>query len=257
MKRSLFTALFATLLVMAFSITAFADLTVEQIVEKSLDREKGKNKTSQVAMEIVKGSSRRVKTFKQFVLHTPAGSRKLIRFEKPASILGTAFLSWENKTKDDDQWLYLPSRKAVRRVAGSDKSSSFMGSDLTYEDMGEQQASDRTHKLVDDTTFEGRAVWVVESTAKPEMKTGYHVAKSWIDKETFIAIKMEVFDKSGKLIKTMVIKKWEKVDGVWTVNKLIVTPTDGKTVTTLNISNAKFDIELSESKFTKEALKAF
>jgi len=245
------------LLTLAFAIPAAAELSVERIVAKSLDREKGKNKTSDVSMVISKGSSKRVKVFKQFVIHTPKGSRKLIRFTKPASIKGTGFLSWENKTGDDGQWLYLPSRKSTRRIASSDKSSSFMGSDLTYEDMGELQASDRTHKLIEETTFEGRAVWVIASTAKPEFETGYHMAKSWIDKETFIAVKMEVFDKNEKLIKTMIITKWEKVDGVWTVNKLVVTPEKGKTITTLNISNARFDVELSESKFTKDSLKTF
>ena len=257
MARNLPKIMLLTALCLAMAVPALAELSAQKIVSNSMDREKGKNKIVEMEMIIQKGSSQKVRVFSQWQLETDKGSKKMIRFTAPAQMKGTAFLSWENKDRDDDQWLFMASRKQVRRIASSDKTAAFLGSDLTYEDMGELKVDERTHKILDTPTLNGRKCWLIESVAKPETKSGYASAKTYFDQETFIPLKMETFDQNGKPIKDIVCEEYKNVDGVWTMIKVVVTPASKMTSTTLLIKSVKYDVDLPAAKFNKESLSKY
>ena len=145
MIRRLFTLFLSMTVLALFAIPAMAELSVEEIVYKANNRELGKNKIAEIEMIIERGSKQKIRSFTQWQLASTKakGAKKMIRFIKPANLKGTGFLTWENKDRDDDQWLYMSSKKLLRRIASGDKTGAFMGSDLTYEDMGVMKVDDR------------------------------------------------------------------------------------------------------------------
>ena len=259
MIRRLFTLFLSMTVLALFAIPAMAELSVEEIVYKANNRELGKNKIAEIEMIIERGSKQKIRSFSQWQLASTKakGAKKMIRFIKPANLKGTGFLTWENKDRDDDQWLYMSSKKLLRRIASGDKTGAFMGSDLTYEDMGVMKVDDRDHKILDTPTVNGRECWLVESTLKQGIKSAYYLAKTLIDQKTFIALKMEMFDSKGKLIKSIEVKDYKEVDGVWTMMETVVTPNNKKGSTTLKTISVSYGMNLPDSKFKKESLKAF
>lgn len=259
MIRRLFTIVLSMAVLALFALPALAEMSAEEIVEKANNRELGKNKIAEIEMTIQRGSSQKVRGFTQWQLASTKtqNAKKMIQFTKPANLKGTGFLTWENKDRDDDQWLYMSSKKMTRRIASSDKTGAFIGSDLTYEDMGVQKVTDRDNKILDTPTVDGRKCWLIESKLKEGKKSAYQNAKTVIDQETFIALKMEMFDSKGKLIKTIQVKDFKQVDGVWTMMEIVVTPENKKGSTTLKTTSVSYGMNMSNSKFKKESLKAF
>jgi len=80
------------------------------------------------------------------------GDRILVRFTYPNDIKGTAFLVWEHPNADDERFLYLPALGRVRRIAGGEKQESFIGSDLSYEDIGGRELADYTYSFTDSSS---------------------------------------------------------------------------------------------------------
>ncbi len=143
-------------------------------------------------------------------------SRSLIIFHSPASVKNTRFLSLENKGRDNDQWIYLPALKRVRRIAASEGDKPFMGTDLTYNDMGARNIDDDIHTLTGEKTLGGRKCYVVTSVPKTPGTSQYSKRISWIDTERMIPLRMELYDTEGKLIKIMLMKNIKKIQGEWT-----------------------------------------
>lgn len=136
-------------------------------------------------------------------------------FESPPDVKGTGFLSWSyvDEDKDDDQWLYLPALRKVRRIAASNKGDSFMGSDFTYDDMGERKVEEDNHTLLKSENLKDTDCYVVESVPK---KKGYIYSKkiTWVYKANLIPIKVDYYDRKGRFLKTLETE-WQKVGGIW------------------------------------------
>lgn len=131
---------------------------------------------------------------------------------------GIKFLQKENKGKDDDKWIYMPSLKTTRRVNSSEGSKSFTGTDATYDDMSTRELDDDTHEFVGSgsETKNGYDCWVIKST--PTDKTigdaQYAYRIQWIDKKTYTPIYAEMYDKKdGSLVKTLTVNKLENIQG--------------------------------------------
>jgi hypothetical protein len=138
-------------------------------------------------------------------------------FDSPADIRGTAFLTWEHDdpAKEDDKWLYMPALKKVRRISGSSKKEYFMGSDFTYDDMGDRNVDEDIHTLRGEESVNGHDCWKIESVpVDPEdAYTHKHV---YVDKAVHIVVKAEYFDKDG-LLKVYQAFDVQQKDGFWTV----------------------------------------
>lgn len=257
MKKSVLIFALMVVLLFVFSIPSFAELTAEQIVDKSLNRDAGHNKIVEMEMILSKKSSQKKRAFTQWQFVAKSGTKKLIRFTEPAQMKGTAFLSYENKDRDDDQWLYMASRKSNRRIASSKKTGSFVGSDLTYEDLSVQKASDRNHAIVATPLLNGKQTWLIESTIKPGKSTGYEKTRTWVQQDNFVALKIEMYDKKGKLLKVMECKDAKQIDGIWTIMEIKMTTQGADTSTALNIKSIKYDVEVDEAMFSKDAMGEF
>src|SRR3990167_4027193 len=129
------------------------------------------------------------------------GDKTLMVFLSPKDQKGTALLTYQHDERDDDQWLYLPALKRVKKIASSKKSGPFMGSEFSFEDIGGQALEEYTYKYLRDEQYEGQDCFVVERfpTDKP---SGYTKVVTWIYKEHYRTLKADFFDRKNSHLKT-------------------------------------------------------
>jgi hypothetical protein len=190
------------------------------LAQKVYDRDVGKDSQAEVEMLLIdKTGKKSFRTFSMFVKDYGETSKSYTRFNSPASIEGTAFLSWGNKGADDDQFLYLPALQRVRRIVSSQKTSRFVNTDYTYEDMQAREVDEDSHRLVKEEKYEKDDCWVLESIPKDLENTQYGKRISWIMKDSYLPLKTEYYDKNDKLLKIFTARELKQVDGIWTITE--------------------------------------
>lgn len=256
--------LLKTLLTTTLTLTSLFALTGQEIAQKAHDRDDGDNATAKMKMILMdKNENQRIRELKTFTKDKGEDKLKLMFFLSPADVKNTAFLTYdyEDSNKDDDQWLYLPELQKVKRIASSDKSSSFMGSDFTYSDMTSRNVEDYTYKIMKEPVVKGHKTWQMLVTPKSQKvidETGYTKSIVFIRQDNFVVIQALNYVKAGKKLKYMMVNRLELIDGIWTVLEMqMVTKKGKKTLhkTVLDFSDYKYNQELDESLFTTRTLK--
>ena len=143
--------------------------------------------------------------------------RSVIVFHRPASVQNTRFLVIENGDRDDDQWIFLPALKRVRRIAASEGGDSFMGTEFSYDDLKSRDIDDYDHRYLRDERAAGYDCRVVESVPKAGTGSQYGRILHWVtaDEEIAADVRMELYDEEGTLIKLFQVQELEKIDGYW------------------------------------------
>ena len=142
-------------------------------------------------------------------------TKRLSFFDNPGDVKGTAFLSFTHKTDDDDQWLYLPALKRVKRISSSNKAGAFMNSEFAYEDISSQEVEKYTYEFLRDDEFEGTPVYVNKSDPV-DPDSGYSKLEVWVDKDRYIPLKIDFYNRGEELKKTLVFKDYEQyLDQYW------------------------------------------
>lgn len=241
-----------------FSVTASVAFAQDAraIVEASRDRLDADTVSTRSRMVIAaKGGATSERLIDQYSSDSPKGNRTIIVFQKPASVAGTRFLTMENKGGDDDRWIFLPSLGKVRRIASAEGSGSFMGTDLSYDDISsaDRDASLDAHSYLREETLDGKACHVIES--KPiDPKYQYLKMVSWIDAKTLVAWKIELYDRKGELVKLLEVVEVKDVQSRVTPVKTRMTTVAAKTSTTINVDIIKYDDKIPEGVFTVDYL---
>ncbi len=183
------------------------------------------------------------------------GDKSLSIFDTPADIKGTAMLTFSHKLAPDDQWLYLPALKRVKRISSRNKSGPFMGSEFAFEDLGSQETEKFKYKYLRDEIIDGKDCFVVERF--PQYKySGYKRQEAWYDKKEYRLIKIVFYDRKNSLLKTLDYSNYQKyLDKHWRAGKMHVQNHQTNKSTTLLWKNYKFKIGLSDRDFNKNALK--
>jgi hypothetical protein len=182
--------------------------------------------------------------------------KTIMFFQEPADVKGTGFLTWDynEDDKDDDRWLYLPAMKKNRRISGtSAKKEYFMGSDFTYDDMGNRDVDSDSHKLLREEKINGVDCWVIESTPK-DGDEQYSKQIGWIRKDNFIAVKVEYFDKQGALMKVLEVDGVKKIDGFWTATSMTMNNLQREHKTIISIESMEYNMPLDDNLFTVNSL---
>jgi outer membrane lipoprotein-sorting protein len=184
------------------------------------------------------------------------GDKSLTIFDNPRDVKGTAFLNYTHKTGDDDQWLYLPALKRVKRISSRNKSGSFMGSEFSYEDIASQEVEKYTYRWLRDEIYDTKECFVVEYYPVDKKNSGYTRQVTWLDKKEYRPWKVEYFDRKGSHLKTLKFSGYRKyIDKFWRADILyMVNPQNGKS-TTLEFRDYKFQTGLKGGDFNKNALK--
>ena len=183
------------------------------------------------------------------------GDKSLSIFDEPADVKGTTSLTWSHSNKPDEQWLYLPALKRVKRISSKNKSGPFMGSEFAFEDIGSQEVDKYTYKYLRDEDYNSAATFVVERYPT-DKNSGYTKQVVWIEQDRYLALKIEFYDRKGSLLKTLESSDYSQyLNKFWRPAKLeMVNHQSGKS-TTLEFTNYEFQTGLRSSDFSKNALK--
>lgn len=184
------------------------------------------------------------------------GDKSMIVFDQPKDVSGTALLTWTHKSADDDRWLYLPAVKRVKRIASSNKSGPFMGSEFAYEDLGSQEPEKYTYKYLRDEDLGGQKVFVTERYPK-DKDSGYTRQVIWMDQAEYRPLKIEFYDRKQSLLKTLVLADYQQYLGkYWRPGKLDMSNHQTGKSTTLLFKDWKFRNGYKERDFEQTALQS-
>ncbi|MFC4700171.1 outer membrane lipoprotein-sorting protein [Glaciecola siphonariae] len=183
------------------------------------------------------------------------GDKALTIFDEPRDIAGTAFLSFSNIEGPDDQWIFLPAVKRVKRIATRNKSGPFMGSEFAFEDMTSFEIEKFEFNYLRDETFKGMDMFVVEQ--RPTDKySGYSKQIVWVDKEHYRAFQIEFYDRKDALLKILTMDEYKQYDGkYWRADRADMDNYQTGKSTTLLIEDIRFKEGLDEKDFDKNALR--
>ena len=183
------------------------------------------------------------------------GDKTLSIFDSPLDVKGTAFLSFTHATRPDEQWLYLPALKRVKRISSNNKSGPFMGSEFAYEDLTSPEVAKYTYRFVREESIDGRPAFVIERL--PAYKhSGYTRLLTWLDKAMYQPLKVEFYDRKKALLKTLSVSDYQQFeDKFWRpAHMSMVNHQTGKS-TELYWSDYRFHTGLSTRDFDRHSLK--
>lgn len=182
------------------------------------------------------------------------GDKSLSVFNEPADVKGTKSLTHSHGLEPDDQWLFLPALKRVKRISSKNKSGPFMGSEFAFEDIGSQEISKYNYKLIGEETLDGMDTYVVER--RPEYKhSGYTKQVAWIDKQELRALKIDFYDRKDSLLKTLTNTGYTQyLDQYWRPSNMEMVNHQTKKKTILKWENYQFQTGLRARDFNSNSL---
>lgn len=183
------------------------------------------------------------------------GDKSLTIFNKPRDVKGTAFLSFSHPVEADEQWLYLPALKRVKRISSRNKSGPFMGSEFAFEDLSSFEVEKYTYKFLAEEKANGLDSFKVEQYPVDE-NSGYTRRVVWLDKLEYRAQKIDFYDRKNALLKTLTFTDYHQyLNKHWRANSQnMLNHQNGKS-TELKWSNYAFKTGLKDSDFNRNSLK--
>ncbi len=199
-------------------------------------------------------SSERTLTIKTLEL-AGDGDKSLTIFNSPRDIKGTAFLSFTHALKPDDQWLYLPALKRVKRISSANKSGPFLGSEYAFEDLTSFEVARYKYKYLADEIINGIDCYAIEMHPQ-YAHSGYTKQIAWIDKNRYIVIKIDYYGRQNTLLKTQIFNQYQQyLTKYWRADEQIMSNHQTGKVTKLSWRNYQFGVGLSARDFDQNSLK--
>jgi hypothetical protein len=214
---------------------------------------------SEVALEMVlrnaagKESRRALNITTLEITDETVGDKSLVVFDSPKDIKGTALLSHAQILDPDNQWLFLPALKRVKRISSANKSGPFVGSEFAFEDFTALELNKYDYNWLREEQLEGTVVDVVERTPRYE-NSGYTRQVSWIDRDIFQVRKVNFYDRRGDLLKTLTLEDYREYEGVWRSHRMVMINHQTGKSTDLIYGDYQFGVGLKESEFVKGRL---
>ena len=239
------------------------DPKAREIMTRVDERDDGDNRSSELQMILIdKRGNQRVRELKAYNKDKGEDEYSMMFFLSPADVEDTGFLTfdYDEADRDDDQWLYLPALSKTKRIASSDKSGSFMGSDFSYADMTDRPLEKYEYELLKEGEVDGKPVWVIQSTPIDEDEideTGYTKSIQFVRKDNDVVIRSKIWVKKGRRTKFMEVQELEQIDGIWVPTLMTMTTKKGKKVvhkTVLKTSKVKFNQDLKLDDFSVRGL---
>lgn len=244
-----------------------AEMTADEVMLQYDRRDDGASAVADYTMVLIDRRDRqRTRNLRVYSKDYGLDSKTLSLFDSPADIQGTAYLNfdWNDENVDDDSWLYLPALQQVKRIASSDTSDSFLGSDFTYADINGVEYNWYNYRFINTSEIiDGQDCWVIEVTPKPEFKvkaetaTGYAKSQVWISKDSFLQLRGQVWELRGNRVKYLTASDIEQIDGIWTVKRLQVVTTRNERqehASILQVDRVRYNVELNDTIFTTETM---
>lgn len=217
----------------------------------------GQDGIADVKMTIVNSKGKeRLREFTMLRLDIEDGGKQdyYTYFRQPHDVSRLTFMVHKMPDANDNRWLYVPSVDLIKRISADDKSSSFVGSDFTYEDVSGRHWTEDNHTLIGEESLDGYDVYVVESVPREKFK-GFSRKVSYIEKTHILPLKEEYYNKKGDLARVFTVEKLEEIDGIMTPIARKMENVKKKQYTTVEFTGIDYDIGVDESIFTERYLK--
>lgn len=183
------------------------------------------------------------------------GDKGLSVFEQPRDVEGTAFLTYSHIEGNDDQWLFLPALKRVKRISSSNKSGPWMGSEFAYEDLSSFEVEKYDYKFLRDDELNGEKMFVVEMVPTYN-NSGYSKTIAWIDQEHYRVHRIEFFDQKNDKLKELNMSEFKQyLDKYWRAHRQEMENVQTGKSTTIIWKDYEFNVGLTEDDFNKSSLK--
>jgi uncharacterized protein YxjI len=259
MKRTTFVLLIALALLpwgMSADVRAEEAPDVEKIVRETnrVIYYQGNDGRARATMTITDAKGReRVKEFtilRRDVGEGEGDQRFYVFFHAPADERGTTLMVWKHLDKDDDRWLYLPALDVQKRIAATDKRTSFVGSHFFYEDVSGRRLADDDHELLEVTD----TYYVLKNTPKDPGTVEFDSYTMWIHKASMIPVEVK-YEKGGEVYRVAKTLGVKDVQGYKTVTRSQMTDLRTGGTTTMDYSSVEYDVGLTDDLFTERYLR--
>lgn len=209
-----------------------------------------------VSMEISKkGKVIRKREITALVKRKDGLIRSFVEFQKPADVSGTRFLSMELSPGVSQQFIYLPAFKKTKRIVGTQKGKSFMGTDFSYSDLEGRDVEATDWKQLADDKIQGEPCYVIEGRPKDMADEQYGKSIMWIHKKNKVPLRSDFYDRKGeKVLKRLSVSKLAKKDGQWIIMDSVMKTLLKKTQTRMKVLAVDLKTALSDGDLTREAL---
>ncbi|MDV7341793.1 outer membrane lipoprotein-sorting protein [Terasakiella sp. A23] len=195
---------------------------------------------------------------RQIILEIPdleVGDKSLTVFDHPRDVKGTAFLSYAKILDPDDQWLYLPALKRVKRISSKNKSGPFVGSEFAYEDLSSRELKKFTYTWLRDEKCGDLDCFVLEQIPTYE-NSGYTRTEVWYDKDEYRQLKIDFYDRKNALLKTLTYGDYRQYLGkYWRSHDMYVVNHQTGKKTRLLFDEMQFQTGVSDKDLSKNSLK--
>lgn len=181
------------------------------------------------------------------------GDKSLIVFQSPRDVEGTALLSHARILEPDDQWLYLPALKRVKRISSANKSGAFVGSEFAFEDFTITELNKFTYDYIGEEEVDGAMTDVIDRFPRYE-RSGYSKQRAWIDQKDHYTRKLEFYDRKGDPLKTLTLSDYRNYDGAWRAHVLRMVNRQTGKETELTYSDYRFKTGLGPGDFEQGVL---
>lgn len=240
---------------LVFSSLSAAAYTGHEVMSEVYNRDGGDTMKANLIMSLTNSrGSIRERSIVQYRKDSEGIERKLMFFLAPSDVRNTSFLSFSYEDgRGDDQYIYLPALKRVKRIASDSKNDSFMGSDFTYDDMGTRHPDLDTHTYLRTETIDGYSVLVIESVPKDTAE--YMRTLSWVVEGEWFGLKKEFYLPNGKLGKTLTIDTFSQIDDIWVITDMTMRNLEKNTSTRIQMEDVSFDLEIEDSFFSERQMK--
>ena len=246
-----------TTIILFLGLTNAQDLTGLEVIQNVYNRPTGNDMAGNLIMTIENSrGNQRVREIKQFVKSVKSGEKKIMFFLSPADVKNTSFMTWsyDEKGKSDDQWIYLPALKKVKRISSDSKGDYFMGSDFTYDDLGDRHPMDDTHTILREEVVNGEETIVIESVPKDE-EYMYSRTVTWVVKDSWIGLKKEFYDEDDELLKILTVEGQKSFGDVIILTKVKMNNVQRNQFTIMEFSDVQIDTGIPNNKFTERMMK--
>ncbi len=224
-----------------------------EIAKQIENRPQPKDMKSILEMNLInKKGKQRKSSLKSFI--KDGGKKQIAWFLTPADDKGIGFLKIEHDKKDDEMRIYLPAFKKVRRISSKKKSDSFMGSDLSYEDLSNRNINDNTYNLLGNEVIDDQDYHILEIKPKKNTNSEYSKHISWINKSNILPFKEDSYDKSNKLLKQKYFH-FTKINDYYVIDTMKVFNVQKNHNTVLTFKDIKINSNINDNIFQEKNLK--
>ncbi len=232
-----------------------AEMSAYDIVKKSEElTDQANDSTADMTMILLndKGQKRERKLSAFVKKYSEDSSKSILFFDSPADVKGTSFLVW-TENKEDKQWLYLPALQRVRQISASGKGESFMGTELTFFDMGSHDVDDYTFTMLGEEPVDGEDCYQIE--ALPKEMEFYSKIIFWIRKSNFIPAKADFYDPKGRYEKQGTFTQVKNIQNINTPMHIEMHNVQNNRTTIIELGNVVYDTGLKDAIFTERYMK--